>query len=78
MAQVQARAVSKSWYAGVVVAVMLALWIWLYIQPSRMLIGGWVGTVVAALYVTSRVARELIYGVERMRSSAAAGAVPPE
>ena len=78
VARAQARAVSQSWYTGFVVAVVLALWIWLYVQPSDMLIGGWIGTVVGALYVTSRVAREVIYTVERMRSSTAVGAVPPE
>ncbi len=70
VADVQARAVSRSWYVGFAVAVALALWIWLYIQPSDMLIGGWIGTVVGALYVSSRVAREVLYGVARLRGKA--------
>jgi hypothetical protein len=70
IAEAQARAVSQSWYVGFVVAVALALWIWLYIQPSDMLIGGWIGTVVGALYVSSRVAREVLYAVARMRGEA--------
>ena len=78
VAKNQARAVSQSWYVGLVVAVALALWIWLYVQPSNLLIGGWIGTVVGALYVSSRVAREVIYGVARIRRGAAVGAVPPE
>lgn len=76
-ADAQARAVSRGWYVGASVAVALALWIWLYIQPSDMLIGGWIGTVVAALYVSARVAREVLYGVARLRGGAAGLAPKP-
>ena len=74
----QARAASRSWYFGLAVAVVLALWIWLYIQPSNLVIGGWIGTVLGAFYVSARVAREVLYTVARMRSTPAVGAVPPE
>ena len=73
----QNRAAHQSWYAGLVVAVVLALWIWLYIQPT-VLIGPWVGTVLGAFYVSARVTREVLYTVARMRSPAGGGAVPPE
>jgi hypothetical protein len=78
VAKAQARAVSRSWYAGLAVAVVLALWIWLYIQPSDLVIGGWIGTVLAAFYVSARVVREMLYAAARMRSGPGAGAVPPE
>ncbi len=78
VAKAHARAVSQSWYVGLVVAVVLALWIWLYIQPSNLVIGGWIGTVVGALYVSSRVAREVIYAVARIRGGPDVEAVPPE
>ena len=78
VAKVQARSVSQSWYAGLAVAMVLALWIWLYIQPSNLVIGGWIATVVGALYVTSRVVREFLYAAERMRSGTAVTAAPPE
>jgi hypothetical protein len=68
---VRARVARQSWYYGVVAAVLLALWIWLYIQPSRLLIGGWIGTVVGAFYVTARVVREVLYATARIRSEAA-------
>ena len=71
--RVQARALSQSWYVGLVAAVVLVLWIWLYVQPSNLVIGGWIGTVVGALYVSSRVAREVIYAVARVRGESAAG-----
>jgi hypothetical protein len=71
VADAKARALSRSWCVGSAIAVVLALWIWLYVQPSDMLIGGWIGTVVAALYVSARVAREVLYGVARFRGEAA-------
>ncbi len=78
VADARARALSRSWYFGFAVAVVLALWIWLYIQPSNLVIGGWIGTVVGAFYVSARVVREVLYTVARMRSGPALGAVPPE
>lgn len=74
----QARASSRSWYFGLAVAAVLALWIWLYIQPSTLVIGGWIGTVVGAFYVSARVAREVLYTVTRLRSPPSVGAGPPE
>ena len=74
---IQARAARRSWYVGLAVALVLALWIWLYIQPS-LLIGGWIGVVLSAFYLSARVAREVLYTVARMRSPADGGAVPPE
>ncbi len=78
VADARGRAVSQSWYVGLAVAVVLALWIWLYIQPSNLVIGGWIGTVVGAFYVSARVLREVLYAVARMRSGPAVGADPPE
>ena len=70
VADAQAFAGSRSWYVGFVVAVALALWIWLSVQPSRLVIGGWVGTVAAAFYMSARIAREVLYGFARMRGRA--------
>jgi hypothetical protein len=60
-----------------VIAVLLALWIWMYIQPSDLVIGGWIATVVAALWAGSRVSREIAYGAMRFSNRKAAEAVPP-
>ncbi len=73
----QAQAFRRSWYFGLAVAVVLALWIWLDIQPELM-IGGWIGTVVGAFYVSARVAREVLYTVARFRSPPSVGVGPPE
>ena len=69
--EVRARTARQSWYYGLVAAVLLALWIWLYVQPSNLVIGGWVGTVVGAFYVTARVVREVLYATARIRGEAA-------
>ena len=71
VADIRARAVSRSWYVGLAVAVVLALWIWLYIQPSDLVIGGWIATVAGAFYVSARVVREVLYAVARVRGEAA-------
>ena len=73
----RARATSQSWFVGLAVGAALALWIWLYIQPSNLVIGGWVGTVVGAFYVSARVAREVLYGVARVRGGST-GPTPEE
>ena len=74
---VRARATSRSWLAGLVVAVVLSLWIWFYIQPSDLVIGGWVGTVLAAFYVSSRVVREVLYTAARAGDPRAGAGAPP-
>ena len=78
IADKKARALSRSWYIGLVVAVVLALWIWLYIQPSNLVIGGWIGTVVGAFYVSARVVREVLYAVARARGGPAEVSAEPE
>jgi len=72
------RAASQGWLIGVVVAAVLASWIWLFIQPSDLVIGGWIGTVLAAFYVSARVAREVLHAAVRIWNRPVAGAVPPE
>jgi hypothetical protein len=64
---VSKRATSRGWVIGLATAVILTLWIWLFVQPSNLVIGGWVGTVLAAFYVTARVAREVLLAAARMR-----------
>jgi hypothetical protein len=71
------RAGLWGWAAGAVFAAVLALWIWVFIHPSDMIIGGWIATVVAALWVGARVAREIVFGVMRFNNRKAAEAVPP-
>ncbi len=75
----QNKATSQSWYVGFAVAVVLVLWIWLYVQASTLGIGPWIGMVLAAFYVSARMAREVLYTVARVRGvPTATGAGPQE
>ncbi len=74
---VHGRASARSWLVGLMVSVVLSLWIWFYVQPSNLVIGGWIGTVLAAFYVSARVAREVFYASARMAKPDDAGAVSP-
>ena len=67
----------RGWWVGGAVAAALAAYIWLGIEPSRSLLGAWIGVTLAAFYLASRVGKELFYGFERIRNARAVEAVPP-
>ncbi len=69
------RAGQWGWVAGMVLALLLSAWIWLVVQPN-LLIGAWVGTVAASLWVGAKVAREVIYGAMRLQNAPAVEVVP--
>lgn len=77
VSRAQERAKSWGWIFGAVVAVGLAIWIWVEIRPSDVIIGGWIATVLAAFWLGARLGRELFFGVMRFRNRRAAEAVPP-
>ncbi len=72
----RSRAGLWGWVVGLAGAVALSVWIWLVVQPT-LLIGAWAGTVVAALWLGAKVAREVIYGLVRLHNVPAVEAVPP-
>ena len=59
----------RSWMVGFCIGIILFAWIWIVVEPSRALMGGWAGTVLAAIYVSARVTREVLYGAIRMKTS---------
>jgi hypothetical protein len=63
---------------GLVFGACVALYIWIAIRPTSLVIGGWVGTVFAAIWIGSKLAREIVYGAMRFRNAHAVDAVPPE
>ena len=77
-ARARRRAGKIGWLVGVLAGAVLALWIWLWVQPSDLILGGWIGVVVAALYLSARAGREIAYGVMRFRNRKAIDATPPE
>ena len=72
------KAATWGWGSGILLAGLLAAWIWLAVQPSQLIVGGWIATVVAALWIGSRVAKEIAYGVLRFSNRKAVEAVPPK
>ncbi|HEX9885554.1 MAG TPA: hypothetical protein VGA70_03660 [Longimicrobiales bacterium] len=72
------RAGRWGWGVGAALAAVLALWIRFVVQPDPdLVVSGWVATVVAAMWISSKVAREIAYGVLRYRNRKAVEAVPP-
>lgn len=73
----QARALDIGWWVGAAVAGGLVAYIWLVIEPSRALMGAWVGVTLASFYLAARMTREVLYGMQRLRNARATEAVPP-
>lgn len=76
-ARARERASWWGWLGGVAFGAAVAAYIWGFIRPTDLVIGGWVGTVVAATWIGSKISREIIYGAMRFRNAHAAEAVPP-
>jgi hypothetical protein len=77
-ARARRRASIRGWLAGALLALVLALYIWLVIQPDLSLIPtAWAATLAVAFYLGGRVARELIYGFDRVNNRRAVEAEPP-
>ena len=75
-ARARNRAGWWGWLGGVVLGGAVAAYVWLVIRPSDLVIGGWVATVAAAVWIGSKVCRELAYGVMRFRNVGAVDALP--
>lgn len=71
------RAKSEGWKAGAIFAAFLALWIWIFVRPSTLILGAWIASVVAAFWLVAKIAREVHYGVARYRNEPAVEARPP-
>ncbi|MCH2466227.1 MAG: hypothetical protein MK237_10035, partial [Gemmatimonadetes bacterium] len=65
------------WGGGLVVGGLVALYVWTVIQPTDLVIRGWLGTIAAAIWIGSKIAREIIYGGMRFRNAQAVEATPP-
>ena len=55
------------WVIGLSFAAAVAAYVWLVVRPTDLVIGGWVGTVVAAAWIGSKLGREVVYGILRAR-----------
>jgi hypothetical protein len=76
-ARARNRAGWWGWAGGLAFGVGVALYIWTVVRPSDLVIGGWLATVVAAVWIGSKVTREIVFGVMRLRNARAVEAAPP-
>ena len=76
-ARARDRAGWWGWVGGVGFGAAVASYIWVVVRPSDLVVGGWLATVVAAVWIGSKVTREIIYGAMRLRNARAVEAVPP-
>lgn len=67
VSEAQRQAKRIGWTVGAVLGLGLAAWIWLVQRPSDLVIGGWIATVVAAVYLGARVGREVAFGALRFK-----------
>ena len=65
------------WLGGLLFGAGVALYVWIVIRPTDLVIGGWFGTIVAAIWIGQKVAREIVYGGMRIGNARAVEAVPP-
>lgn len=75
--QARARASRRGWTVGLVASALLGVWIWVVVEPSSLVPGGWLATLVAAAWILSKVAREIFFGWERFQNRKALEARPP-
>jgi hypothetical protein len=71
------RASWWGWAGGLTFGVGVAAYVWFVIRPSDLIVGGWVATLAAAVWIGQKVAREMIYGGMRFRNARAVEATPP-
>jgi len=70
------RAAWWGWAQGLVFGTLVAAYVYFVIRPTDLVVGGWIATVVAAVWVGARIGREIAYGVIRFAATRAA-APPP-
>lgn len=75
-ARARNRASWWGWLGGLIFGGVIALYIWIAIQPT-VLLGAWFGTVMMAIWLGSKASRELVYGIIRFTNNRAVEAVPP-
>ncbi len=71
------RAAWYGWIGGLAFAFVLAVWVWFAVRPSDLIVGGWLATFAAAVWIGAKVSRELVYGAMRFQNAAAVEARPP-
>lgn len=71
------RAVRWGWLGGLLFGAGVGVYVWVVIRPSDLIVSAWIATLVAAVWISSKVAREMAYGLMRFRNARAVDAAPP-
>ena len=56
------------WLGGWIFGAALVAYIWIFVRPSSLVIGGWFGTVAMGIWFAAKACRELVYGVIRLQN----------
>jgi hypothetical protein len=71
------RAAWWGWAQGLAFGALVAAYVFLVVRPTDLVMGGWIATVVAAVWIGARIGREIAYGVMRFLGTRAVEAAPP-
>ncbi len=71
------RAAWYGWIGGFAFAAVLAVYVWFTVRPTDLIVGGWLGTLAAAVWIGAKVSREIVYGAMRFQNAPAVEARPP-
>ena len=72
------RAAWWGWLGGLIFATGVGIYIWIAIRPTDLIVGAWIATLAAAVWIGSKVCREIAYGAMRFKNARATDAFPPE
>lgn len=61
------RAQQLGWGIGAVAGLLTALYIWVAVRPSDLVLGGWAACVVGVVWLGARFGREIVFGIYRSR-----------
>ena len=71
------RAALYGWLGGLAFGSGCAVYVWVAIRPTDLIVSAWTATLVTAVWIGQKVAREFIYGAMRWKNARAVEAVPP-
>jgi hypothetical protein len=72
------RAAWWGWLGGLIFATGVGIYVWIAIRPTDLIVGAWMATLAAAVWIGSKVCREIAFGAMRFKNARATDAVPPE
>lgn len=63
--QARERAAWWGWAQGLAFGGLVAAYVFMAVRPTDLVMGGWIATIVAAVWIGARIGREIAYGVMR-------------